>query len=173
MEFAEVVRRRGMVRAFLSRPVEEATVRRLLEYAHRAPSAGFTQPVEFVVVRDPAVRQRLVQAAWGQTWVGAAPVVLAVCADTRRSAARYGERGVRRYSIVDAAFASMLILLGAVDEGLGACFVGAFDDDAVRDVLGLPPHVLPVGLIPVGYPAERPPRYRRRPLESLVHHDRW
>ncbi len=173
MEFAEVVRRRGMVRAFRPQPVEEATVRRLLAYAHRAPSAGFTQPVEFVVVRDPQVRQRLAEAAWRQSWVGEAPVVLAVVADTRRSGTRYGERGVRRYSIIDAAFASMLILLGAVDEGLGACFVGAFDDDAVRAVLGLPPHVLPVGLIPVGYPAERPPRYRRRPLESVVHFDRW
>jgi nitroreductase len=162
-----------MVRAFQPRPVEEATIRRLLEYAHRAPSAGFTQPVEFVVVHDPRVRQQLVEAAWGQTWVGAAPVVVAVCADVRRSGARYGERGVRRYSIIDAAFASLLILLGAVNEGLGACFVGAFDDDAVRAVLHLPSYVLPVGLIPVGYPAQRPPRYRRRPLEALVHHDRW
>lgn len=173
MKFDHVVRKRGMVRAFRHDPVEEEKLQTLLTHAWRAPSAGFTQPVEIVVVRDVTVKRALVDAAWGQTWAGAAPVVLVVCADTHRSGARYGERGVRRYAIIDAAFSSLLILLSAVSEGLGACFVGAFDDDRVRAALGLPAHVLPVGIIPVGYPAERPPRYRRRPLPALLHSDRW
>lgn len=173
MEFDTVVRRRGMIRAFRPDAVEEGKIHKLLAHAWRAPSAGFTQPLELVVVRDPMVKRALVEAAWGQTWAGAAPIVIVVCSDTRRSGARYGERGIRRYSIIDAAFAGMLILLTAVNEGLGACFVGAFDDSAVHAVLKLPEHVLPVALIPVGYPAERPPRYRRRPLESQVHLDRW
>lgn len=173
MEFDTVVRRRGMVRAFRPAPVAEEKIRKLLDHAWRAPSAGFTQPLELVLVRDPAIKRALVDAAWGQEWAGAAPVVLVVCSDARRSGARYGERGIRRYSIIDAAFAGMLILLTAVNEGLGACFVGAFDDDRVRQVLGVPAHVLPVALIPIGYPAERPPRYRRRPLDSQVHLDHW
>lgn len=173
MDFDRVVRRRGMVRWFRPDPVEPEKMRRLLEHARRAPSAGFTQPVEFIRVTEPAVKRALVRAAWGQDWVGAGPELLVVCADTARSGRRYGARGVHRYSIIDAAFASLLVLLSAVDQGLGACFVGAFDDDAVRAALGLPAQILPVGLIPVGYPAERPPRYRRRPLQSVVHLNRW
>ncbi|MGH2452859.1 MAG: nitroreductase family protein [Candidatus Methylomirabilales bacterium] len=173
MNLQDVVRRRGMVRRFVDRPVEETKLARILANARRGPSAGFTQPVELIVVSSPTVRRRLVEAAWGQAWTGAAPVTLAVCADTRRSGRRYGERGVARYSVIDAAFASMLILLTAVDEGLGACFVGAFDDEAVREILGIPPHVLPVGLIPIGYPAESPPRYHRRPTAEVVHGEQW
>lgn len=173
MEFDLVVRRRGMVRTFRPDPVEPEKLRRLLEHAWRAPSAGFTQPLELIRVTDARVKRVLVRAAWDQDWVGAGPELLVVCADTARSGRRYGARGVQRYSIIDAAFASMLILLSAVNEGLGSCFVGAFDDDAVRAALGLPAHILPVGLIPVGYRAERPPRYRRRPLASLVHLNRW
>lgn len=173
MKFDKVVRKRGMVRAFGPEPVEDEKIKKLLDFARRAPSAGFTQPVEIVLIRDPRTMRALVKAAWGQAWVGAAPVILAVCADTQRSGARYGDRGIYRYSIIDAAFAGMLILLTAVNEGLGACFVGAFDDTAVRRILGLPEYVLPVALIPVGYSAERPPRYKRRPLESQLHFDRW
>lgn len=173
MEFDLVVHRRGMVRAFRPDPIDERTLQTVLTHARQAPSAGFTQPLEIVVVRDVRVKRALIAAAWEQGWAGASPVVLVVCADTRRSGAAYGERGIRRYAIIDAAFASLLILLSAVNEGLGACFVGAFDDDRVRSVLGLPAHVLPVGIIPVGVPAERPPRRRRRSLSELVHADRW
>lgn len=173
MEFETVVRRRHMVRAYQPRPIEEEKIVRLLRLAHQAPSAGFKQPQEFIIVRDPAVKQALARAALNQTFVAEAPVVIVVCADTARTASRYGERGVRFYSIIDGAFAAFLILLGVVDEGLGACFVGAFDDDQVSRVLGLPAHVRPIGIIPIGYPAEPAEKYRRLPLERIVHRDRW
>ncbi len=173
MEFRKVIRRRGMVRRFQPRPVEDEKLIRILDGAQRGPSAGFTQPVELIVVRSPTTRRTLVEAAWGQEWAGSAPVTVVVCADTRRSGKRYGERGIKRYSLIDATFAAMLILLQVVDEGLGACFVGAFDDDAVQRTLGIPSHVVPVGLIPIGYPAERPPRYKRRPSREVVHLERW
>ncbi len=102
-----------------------------------------------------------------------APVVIVVCADTRRPATRYGARGVHFYSLIDGAFAAMLILLTVVDEGLGCCFVGAFHDEQVSRVLGLPDAVRPIGIIPIGYPAEPAQKYRRLPLEQIVHQDRW
>jgi nitroreductase len=162
-----------MVRAFRPTPIPEQSLARIIENAQRGPSAGFTQPVELIVVREAATRAALVDAAWGQEWAGAGPVVIVVCADTRRSGRRYGERGVQRYSVIDAAFASLLILLTVVDEGLGACFVGAFDDDAVRAVLQIPAHVMPVAIIPIGHAAQAPPRYRRRPGREVVHQERW
>jgi nitroreductase len=119
------------------------------------------------------VKQALARAALNQTFIAEAPVVIVVCADTARSASRYGERGVHFYSLIDGAFAAMLILLGVVDDGLGCCFVGAFYDDEVARVLGLPERVRPIGIIPIGYPAEGPAKYPRIPLERIVHQNRW
>jgi nitroreductase len=162
-----------MVRAYQSRPVEDEQIARLLRLAHQAPSAGFKQPQEFIVARDPAMKEGLARAALDQSFIAEAPVVIVVCADTARSASRYGERGVHSYSLIDGAFAAMLILLGVVDEGLGGCFVGAFDDDEVSRVLGLPNTVRPIGIMPIGYPAEGPEKYPRILLERIVHQDRW
>jgi nitroreductase len=78
------------------------------------------------VVRDQRVKEELAQAALDQMFVAQAPLVIVVVSDVRRSAQRYGERGVHFFSITDGAFVAMLVLLAVVDEGLGACFVGLF-----------------------------------------------
>ena len=172
--FASVVRRRAMIRAYTAEPVPEEVVQRLLEYAVRAPSAGNLQPWEFVLVQDPEVRARLAKAALDQTSVATAPLIIATCADTQRMGERYGSRG-NFYSLVDTAFASLLILLGVVEQGLGTCFVGAYDPVQVANILGLPDHVRPVGLITIGYPAQRPakPRTKKIPLQRLIHRNTW
>lgn len=174
MPFAIVVRRRAMVRAYKADPVPEQTIHRLLQYAVRAPSAGNLQPWEFIIVRSAENRDRLAKAALGQTWVATAPVIIATCADIQRSGQRYGTRGTF-YSLVDTAFASLLILLGAVEQGLGACFVGAYNPEEVAKILALPEHVRPVGLITVGYPAEAPrkPGTPQIPLHKLIHDEKW
>ncbi len=173
MEFDVLVKKRHMVRAFKSKPVEEEKIEKILKNAHQAPSAGFLQPQEFVLVRDQKVKEKLVRAALDQEFIADAPVVIVTCADTKRSASRYGRRGIERYSIIDAAYASLLILLTAVNEGLGACFVGAFYDEEVSKVLRLPQGVIPIGIIPIGYSAQGPERYPRIPLEKILHKDGW
>ncbi len=173
MEFDEVVRKRHMVRAFKKKPVDEEKINKILRNAHQAPSAGFLQPQEFVLVRDQGVKKQLAAAALDQDFIADAPVVIVTCADTKRSASRYGRRGIERYSIIDAAYASLLILLTAIDEGLGACFVGAFYDDEVAKVLRLPEGVIPIGIIPIGYPDQGPEKYPRIPLEKILHIDGW
>ena len=87
---------------------------------------------------------------------------------------KYGTRGAF-YSLVDTAFASLLILLGATERGLGACFVGAYNPEEVTKILQLPNHVRPVGLITLGYPAEKPrkPTNKKIPLENLIHENTW
>jgi nitroreductase len=167
-----LLRRRRMVRRFRSTPVGKAKVRRLLQVAMRAPSAGHTEPWEFVVVRDETMRKALGRAAFGQMFVAEAPVIIVVCADLRRSQPQYGDRS-ERYGFIDTAFASLLLLLAVVEEGLGACFVGAFNDAKVSQLLGLPGEVRPVALIPVGYPAKTPPSQKLRPLREMVHEERW
>jgi nitroreductase len=151
--------------------VDGDRITRVLKSAWRAPSAGHLQPQDFIVVRDPITKRKLVEAALDQSFIEEAPVVVVVCSDTRRNIERYGERAVKFYSVIDGAFASLIILLSVVDEGLGACFVGAFEDAVVSRVLGLPREVRPIGIIPIGYPAEKPKRLARIPLERRVHVD--
>ena len=127
-----------MCRSYSDRDVPQEKLDRILDLACRYPSAGHTEPQEFVVVRDRWVKEALARAALGQMFVAQAPLVIVVVSDTRRSARRYGARGVHFYSIIDGAFVAMLILLAA-EEGLGACFVAAFHDREVQEVLGLPP----------------------------------
>jgi nitroreductase len=164
--------RRRMVRRYRPDPVPDEVVRRLIAAAVRAPSAGHTQPWAFVVVRDPERRRALADAALGQMFVAEAPVVVVACAELERSRDKYGERG-DQYAIIDTAFASLLLLLAVVEEGLGACFVGAFRDAAVAQVLGLPADVKPIAVISIGHPAENPGPRQLRPPREVLRDERW
>ena len=173
MDFETVVKRRRMCREFLECDVPQEKIDRILDLASRYPSAGHTEPQEFIVVRDEGVKHDLARAALDQMFVAQAPLVIVVVSDVRRSARRYGERGVRFFSIIDGAFVAMLILLAVVEEGLGACFVGSFYDEQVQEVLSLPQEVRPIGIIPIGYCAEGPRKFRRRSREQIVHRDQY
>ena len=171
MDFETVVKKRRMCREFLDRDVLQEKIDRILDLALRYPSAGHSEPQEFIVVRDQRVKENLAQAALEQMFVVQAPLVIVVVSDTRRSARRYGERGVHFFSITDGSFAAMLILLAVVNEGLGACFVGSFYDKEVQDVLGLPVEVRPIGIIPIGYCAEGSREFPRRSKAQIIHRD--
>jgi nitroreductase len=111
MDFDQVVSKRKVIRQFeQDRQVPDNIVMKLIKNAHRAPSAGHTQVQEFIV-RDPKTRKTLRKAAVDQEYVEQAPILIIVCSNTSRSVDRYGTRGKEFYSIVDGAFASMLILL--------------------------------------------------------------
>jgi nitroreductase len=173
MDFETVVKRRRMCRVFLDRDVPQEKIDRILDLASRYPSAGHTEPQEFIVVHNRRMKEDLAHAALDQMFVAQAPLVIVVVSDVRRSARRYGERGVRFFSIIDGAFVAMLILLAVVEEGLGACFVGSFYDEQVQELLSLPQEVRPIGIIPIGYCAEGPRKFRRRSREQIVHRDRY
>ena len=162
-----------MCRDFLDRDVPQEKIDRILDLASRYPSAGHTEPQEFIVVHNRRMKEDLAHAALDQMFVAQAPLVIVVVSDVRRSARRYGERGVRFFSIIDGAFVAMIILLAVVDEGLGACFVGSFYDEEVQEVLSLPQEVRPIGIIPIGYCAEGPRKFRRRSREQIVHRDQY
>jgi nitroreductase len=165
-----------MVRKYdQSREVPEHLICKLVENASKAPSAGHTQVQEFIVVKEPGTKRKLRLASVNQEQVQEAPVLIVVCSNTSRSVWRYGKRGKEFYSIIDGAFASMLALLTATNEGLGASFIGAFDDEKVSEILGLPSDssVRPIGIIAVGYPDEKPARLGRISRDTIVHHERW
>ena len=173
MNFETVVKKRRMCREYLDRDVPQEKIDRILDLASRYPSAGHTEPQEFIVVHDQQMKEALAQAALEQMCIAQAPLVIVVISDTRRSARRYGERGVHFFSITDGSFAAMLILLAVVNEGLGACFVGSFYDEEVKHVLGLPQYVRPIGIIPIGYCAEGPRKFPRRSKAQIIHRERY
>jgi len=154
MDFDEVVRKRKMIREYQQdSQIPTEIINKLLKNAHRSPSAGHTQVQEYIVVIDPITKKKLCQASLGQSQVEDASVLIIVCANTSRSVIRYGKRGTDFYSIIDGAFASMIILLSAINEGIGASFIGAFVDNRIVKILGLPVHVKPIGIYCIRIPS--------------------
>lgn len=169
----EAIKKRRSVRAFKPDAIPDDVLRRVLEAAQWAPSAGDLQARDFIVVKDIGIRKALSYAAWNQNFIAEAPVDVVVCANERRSSVRYGRRGKDLYCILDAAAAVQNLMLAAHALGLGTCWVGAFDDDEVRKILGLPDWERPIAIIPIGYPAEVPRETPRFPLEKVVHSERY
>ncbi len=173
MDLSEAIRGRRSIRAFKKQNVPEKIVEKLIDAASWAPSAGNIQPWEFVIIRKPAIKKKLAQAALNQAFVEEAPVVIAVCADEKRSSMGYGVRGKTLYCIQDTAAAAQNILLTAYSLGLGACWIGAFNEDELKEALNAPEGIRPVAIIPVGYSNETPSQTGRRPLSQIVHHENF
>jgi nitroreductase len=142
---------------------------RVLEAGRLAPSARNLQEWKFVVVRDPELRSRLVEAARGQSFVGEAPAVIVGCAVETEHVMTCGQHCYP----IDVAIAMDHMTLAATAEGLGTCWIGAFYEDKVKDILRIPDEVRVVAIMPIGYPAgELTPR-PRKPLDEVVVWDRW
>ncbi|MFY1691754.1 nitroreductase family protein [Plantactinospora sp. WMMB782] len=209
MEFAEVIRRRRMVRHYSDRPLSPEVVEKILASAVRAPSAGFSQGWAFLALTDPTDRARFwpfVPTRVKQTpTMQDAPLVVVPLAHKAAYLARYAEvdkgwtdRSEARWPVpywyVDTGMAALMMLLAAVDEGLGACFFGitptADDDfDPVVDVpahtarfkaeFGIPEEYSPIGGICIGYRADDLPAQnpavagRRRAPATVIHRGQW
>lgn len=158
---------RRSIRSYKEEPVSRDLILDLIKAAETAPSAGNLRARKYVVVTNIQIRKTLAVAAYGQSQVETAPLLVVICADVLRSSVRYGDRG-SLYSIQDAAAATMCLLLSAYDLGLGACWNGAFDDQIVRDALNLAKDELPVAILSIGWPAESPRAPPARNLDEVV-----
>jgi nitroreductase len=168
-DFFATVRHRHSVRKYQpDMPVEAEKLHAILEMASAAPSAGDLQAYRIVVVQDAAAREALGHAAHEQVFLSAAPVCLVFCADPKRSAQVFGERGARLYALQDATIAAAYAQLAIVAAGLGSIWIGYFDETRVRDILDLEPELLPIALLGLGYPAELPEASPRRRLDEIV-----
>jgi nitroreductase len=169
MDFFEVVKARRSIRAFTDRMVEADKVQQILEAANQSPSAGNLQAYEIFLVTQNLQKRELARAALEQDFIVSAPFVLVFAAHPARSESKYKDRGVRLYSVQDATIACCFAMLAVTALELATVWVGAFSDDAVRKVLGAPEGILPVAMLPIGYPAEKPASTPRRNLDELVH----
>jgi nitroreductase len=174
MDFFDTVAKRRSVRAYLNKELEDDKLQKILETGNAAPSAGDLQGYEIIVVKDQQQRAALGRAARGQSFLTQAPVDLVLIANQKRSAKRYGERGVKLYSVQDATIAASYMQLAATALGLSTCWVGAFDDKAVAEVVGanMDEGFVPVAIIPVGYANSSLGATPRRKLSDLIHQDK-
>lgn len=194
MEFDEVVRRRRMVRTYQPDPVPAEVVDDILANALHAPSAGFSQGFGFLVLEGPEQLARFRDAANPgdpENWFAAqvdAPLLIVTMSNKDAYLDRYAQpdKGFTDrsdawwpapYWDIDTGFAAMLILLSAVDRGLGACFFGLCKDRIphFREAFGVPAELHPIGAVSIGYPAEpaRDLDARRRPSTEMIRRGRW
>jgi nitroreductase len=195
MDFAEVVRRRRIVRNFSDEPVPREVIERIAVTAQRAPSAGFSQGQRLVVVTEPERRLAVAEACGERDgspfgrWVSGAPVQFIPCVSEEVYHRRYQESDKVRpdgseiewpvpYWWMDVGCTVMLVLLAAVDEGLAAGFTGPGGGLApLREAIGMPDEFTPVGVIPVGHPLPdvRSPSLKRgwTPAADFLHWERW
>jgi nitroreductase len=171
MDVLGAIKGRRSIRAFKNQDIQAEIVEELIDVAQWAPSAGNIQPWEFIIVRKPRIKRKLVEAALGQMFIEEAPVVIVVCANEEHSSQGYGVRGKTLYCIQDTAAAIQNIHLAAYSLGLGTCWVGAFREEEAREILKIPHGIRPVALVPVGYPAEVPTARTRRPISQIVHYE--
>jgi nitroreductase len=169
MNVHEAIAARRSIRSYQDKPVEEAKLMRILEAARKAPSARNRQEWKFCLVRDKETRQKLMVAAKNQAFVGEAPVVIAACAVDTEAVMACGQLAYP----IDVAIAVDHMTLIAVEEGLGTCWVGAFLEDQVKQVLGIPANVRVVQLLALGYPKSAPEAKPRKALNEIVCYDRW
>jgi nitroreductase len=196
MDFSEVIRRRRMVRNFTGEPVAEDVIERIVAAGQRAPSAGFSQGVNYVVVTDRETRKAVGEIAGEEHYVAGgfdpfisgAPVQIVICTSERVYHERYNEPDKKPegedeidwpipYWHTDAGASMVLVLLAAVNEGLGSAFIGVEEPARLQALLDIPEEWLPIGVVMIGHaaPDTKSGSLKRghRKLEDVLHRERW
>lgn len=171
-EFLEFLVSRCSVRDYDQGAVPDADITFILDSASTAPSAGNLEAWDVVVVDGQEERDLIADTAFGQEHVRNAPLLLVVCANYVRSMSRYGDRGIL-YAIEDATIACTYMMLAAHARRLHSCWVGAFQEDDVREVLDLPGHVRPVAILCIGRGFPPSMYTERMPVVEHIHHHSW
>jgi len=165
----EAIKTRQSVRSYRDKEIQEDLLQQVLEAGRLAPSACNNQPWKFIVVKDKNLKEKLIPACKNQKFVGEASVVIVGCAinpSYKMSNGKYS------YSI-DLAIALDHMSLEAASLGLGTCWIGAFYQDQVKEILGVPENVRIVALMSVGYPKELGSKTGRKPLSEIVCYDKY
>lgn len=172
-DVVDIIKYRRNVKYFLPKYIAWEKMARILDAARHAPSSGNIQNWKFIVVIQGSQKQAIAEACYEQYDLSVAPYVVVVCAEMEKAERYYGVRGERLYSIQNCAAAIQNMLIAATSMGLGSAWIGAFDEDAVRALLGIPAEVRPQAIIPIGYAKYVPPKPAKYPLETVVYIHKW
>lgn len=169
MEILKAILSRQSIRAYDPRDVEEEKLLRVLESGRLSPSAGNRQERRFIVIKEAKTRKSLSEAAKNQKFVAEAPVVIAACSVETDYTMMCGQLAYP----IDTAIAVDHMTLQAAEEGLGTCWIGAFDEKKVKKILNIPEDVRVVSLLPLGYPSDIPAPRSRKSLDEIVMREKW
>jgi len=167
MELLEIIKSRRSIRAFQKKEIPTEMIEQLKEALIWAPSAGNLQSRKFYFVFNQQIKEQIAEAALNQDFIARAPLVVVCCAD-KRIKSRYGQRGENLYMICDVAASLQNLLLLVHQLGLGAVWIGAFDETQVAKILNCPDYLRPIAIVPIGFPAETPSPPSRISKEEVV-----
>lgn len=169
MDVFEAISKRRSIRKYKDTPVEDDKLEMILEAARIAPSAANRQEWKFIVVKNKKTRERLVDAANGQKFVGKAPVTIVACSTESERVMPCGQYAYT----VDLSIAVSFMILEATEQGLGTCWLGAYDEEKVRNVLGIPERIRVPAMFTLGHADEEPHQRPRKTLDSIVTHEKY
>jgi nitroreductase len=164
MDVFTAISQRSSVRAYKDTDIGEEKLKKILEAARLSPSSSNRQEWKFIVVKNKEIRKKLANAAFGQSFIGEAPVVIVACATKSKSIMACGQPAYT----VDISIACAFMILQAYELGLGTCWIGAFKEDKVKKILKIPEHVRVVAMTPLGYPNQPPSQKFRKSLDQIV-----
>lgn len=168
-EFENLCKSRKSIRKFTNKPIEEDKITKIANVINSAPSAGNLQAYEVVVVKSKDKITKLYEASLHQKFISDAPVVLVFVAKTQESSKIYGERGEQLYSIQDATIACTYAMLACEALGISSTWVGAFEEEKVKEVLNCKADERPIALLPIGYTLSNKISFtHRKDLSELV-----
>ena len=169
----EVILNRRSVRKFQNRKVPWDTITAILNCGLHAPQAGNIYNSKFIVVRNPEKINSIAGACHGQYWISTAPFLIIVCSEPEHLKHLYGSRGEKLFTVQNAAACAMNMIIAAEFLGLASCWVGAFDEDKLRGILGMSEEVNVMTVIPMGYGDEKPPRPGKPSFKNNCYHEKW
>jgi len=173
METLDCIKTRRSIRKFKDTLVETEKIGNILDAGRCAPSAGNLQEWKFVLVNKEETRIKIAEACLEQYWISRAPIIIIVCCEPHKVERFYGEKGRTKYAMQSCASAVQNILLAAHDQGLAACWVGAFEIKMLKRILKMGTGVEIQAVIPVGYPDETPEKPKKYSVENVTYLETW
>jgi nitroreductase len=169
MDVFDAIRQRSSIRMYKAIDVEEDKLRKILDAARLSPSASNRQDWKFIIVKNKETKKKLARAAFGQSFIGEAPIVIVACGTEPKTFMACGQPAYT----VDVSIAFTHIILQAYEMGLGTCWIGAFEEGEVKKILNIPKEIRVVAMTPLGYPNELPPRKFRKSLDQIVCYEKY
>jgi len=169
MDVFTAISQRCSVRAYKTTDVEEDKLKKILEAGRLSPSASNRQDWKFIVVKNKETKKKLAKAAFGQSFIGEAPVVIVACGTEPETMLACGQAT----HAVDVSIAFAYMILEAYELGLGTCWIGAFSEQEAKKILKIPEHIRVVGMTPLGYPDQRPSEKFRKSLDEIVCYEKY
>lgn len=169
METLNCIATRRSVRKYKDIPLEFEKIGKILDAGRLAPSAGNLQDWKFILITEEETRKKIAEACLKQYWMQDAPVHIVVVSHPKRVARFYGDKGEKIYNLHNAAAAIQNMLLAAIDQGLGCCWVGAFEEGMLRQALSIPDSAMPQAVLTFGYADEKPPRPPKYTIENVTY----